>query len=192
MKRLTVLLCVLSGSAFLAACGGSGSSSTSGDSTSRGTFETKAPTKAEYIARADALCEKEAPRVKARLRRGEERVEESGGGTATEERVGAKVLHEEAAAAAEELAALKRIRPPARDAALIGSIVRHGEELARRSDEIATAIEEGEIRVGEALLTELEKQDVITKHLEHGYGFKVCGQVGLSPIPGTVGTASIG
>jgi hypothetical protein len=192
MKRLAVLLCVLCGSAVLAACGGSGSSSTSCDSTGPGNAGARAPTKAEYIARADALCGEEAPRLKARLRRGEDRVEESGEGTPGEYRAGAEALHEEAAAADAELGVFKRLEPPSGDGALIGSIVRHGERLAMRTDKIATALEEGRVRVGEEMLKGLEKESVFTNGLEQSYGFKVCGQVELGPAPDPTGTTTIG
>lgn len=165
MKLLSVLLCALPVSLVLAACGGSGSSSEAG-----------ALTKTEYIAKTDVFCEKDADPAKARLRHDEERVEEAEGGKRAEEEVGAEVLHEEAAADLAELGVLKQIEPPHADAVAIGSIVRHGERLAMRSDEIGTTLAKGEIRVAEAMLAELEKEGALAERLEQRFGFKVCGQ----------------
>jgi hypothetical protein len=191
-KLLSVLLLALPMSLALSACGGSGSPSSVSDPRGQGNPKTGVLTKAEYIAKADALCEKEAPRAKARLRRGEERVEDSEGGTRTEEEVGASVLHEEAAADLVELGPLKRLEPPHADAAVIGSIVRHGERLAMRSDEIATVLAKGETRVAEAMFEELEKEGLLTERLEQSFGFKVCGQMEAGPMPGAGTTATPG
>jgi hypothetical protein len=162
VSRVAVACAAIAGVA-IAGCGGGGADST-----------TATAGKAEYIARADAICRTE----QAKRERLEGRVADLGAITAGETHEVALLLRRAADDLTVEIMRLRALRPPAADIRTPASLLSFLSDQVAHLDGWARAYDEGnegEIRAFQIRIAEdSEKAAAVAQH----YGFKVCGGSG--------------
>ncbi|MGN6215935.1 MAG: hypothetical protein ACTHN7_03120 [Solirubrobacterales bacterium] len=174
MRRLVPLILVVA-LVFLAGCG-----SSSGDSSSA-TDGAGSLTRAEFIARADALCEVARAKQEPLRRQLEEvtrraRDEEQGGGlTDSTRRELARTLGRIVAMAEASEAQLQALKFPKADAAQLEAIFQKTESAFGASLAYGAALEQREDAKAQAIAEKANAETGETAALAKRYGFKVCG-----------------
>jgi hypothetical protein len=136
-----------------------------------------APTKAQFIARADAIC----ARTDAKLKPAQKRLKALPGESASESaayaalRSAAAALRQGATITREGIAQLQALTVPQGDASTVQKIVTALDDEAADIDNMASATASGEASAIDAA----KRAEQITKAtyggLAQGYGLKVCG-----------------
>ncbi len=155
---------------------GSGSSTTAATVTRASSPSTPAaaiaPTKAQFIVRADAICARTNAKLKpvqqrlTALARESESAVETGGSAAL--RQGAKITRE-------GIAQLQALTVPTGDAATVQKIITALDDEAADIDNMASATASGEAGAIEAAKRAEQTTKATYGGLAQGYGFKVCG-----------------
>lgn len=168
----------------LAVLAGCGSSSESSTPTSEGATSAEgSPSRAEFIARADALCAaskaKQAPlrrRVETEARRARAE-EEAGGGEVSDatRRELALTLKRILAMAETGLSRVRSLEPPAADAEQLEPIFERTESAFDSSRAYGEALEGHEDARAQALAEKGNAETSETAVLAKRYGFRVCG-----------------
>lgn len=179
MRRLAPLILVIA-LVVLAGCGSSSGSSSS--STEAGTGGEGAPTKAEFVAKADAICEaakvRQEPLRKrleevARKARGEE--QSSGGITDGARRELAQALGRIVAMSEASQSRIQALGIPKEDAGQLEAIFQKVESSFESSLAYGAALEGHEDAKAQAVAEKANTETHETAVLAKQYGFKVCG-----------------
>jgi hypothetical protein len=157
----------------IAGCGGGGTKTV----TQIGTQTSAEPlTKAEYIARADAICKVEEAK-RAEL---EQQVAELAPITSGETRVVAALLRKQADNQRAEVKELTALGPPAADAADLASLLSIlGAEITDL-DDWADAYDRRNAKEIRSSQARVAAHNAEASSLARGYGFKVCGGPGIT------------
>lgn len=152
-------------------CGGGdgGASATTGGATS-----TAAPTRAAYIAQADAICRRTNERTAGT---NEQIAEINRRATSTESALAqaAPILAEAYRSQRASVAEFRALPAPAGDAAAVDRVVAGIEEQVALIGRIADAADAGDAARMRALSAELKLTRARVRGLLQGYGFRVCG-----------------
>ena len=163
--------------ALVAGCGSS-SSSTSSSTGSSATASTSAgaPTKAEFIARADSICRqsktKYDPQVKAA--KAALSAEQKQDSAANRHALGA-ALNQEAQIAATVLNQLRALQPPPGDGATIGSYFDSVGTNINLAHQFVNAIDNNNVQALQTISQQLNRVTATAERQAKSYGFKVCG-----------------
>ena len=170
---------VIVASAVLPACGGEDDESTSPPrprATAAPETTAKpgdAPTKPEFLRKADALCAKTKRRVAPISDAIEAKV-------AAEDAAGVAVELRKAVPIADEfLARMRALTPPQGDEAIVGRYLDFVAQQKRRIRPLLEALEAEDISTIEVLAAELRQGNQRAGRLADGYGFTKCGPQGL-------------
>lgn len=185
MKRLSPLIPILVlAIVALGGCGSSSSTSSGGSTSSADTAvgEEGSLTKAEFIAKADALCEASKAKRDPLQAKVEElaqkaRGEESATGTVsdgTREEL-AKTLDRIVAIAEASLSQVQGLGPPETDASQLEAIFQITESAFAQSRAYAEALEGHEDAKAQAIAEKGDAETRETASLANQYGFEVCG-----------------
>ena len=170
MRRLgiaaTVLVCLLAA----AGCGGS-STSTATQTVTVG--HTQELTKAEWIAKADAICA-ETQEETAPLKAEANALKEAPENASTYQKL-AEVLKAGTASIPKETTALRALEPPSGDQGIIQKMIGTVEANATLGESMADALENSDLGRFEALNEQAKENTIKAKGLAQGYGLKVCG-----------------
>jgi hypothetical protein len=130
-------------------------------------------TKAEWIAKADAICaatkEETAP-----LKAEANALKEAPENASTYQKL-AEVLKAGTASIPKETAALRALEPPSGDQEIIQKMIGTVEANATLGDSMADALENSDLERFEALNEQAKENTTKAKGLAQGYGLKVCG-----------------
>jgi hypothetical protein len=148
----------------LAGCGSTASSPSTTGTTGASTGTT-GNTRAEFIAKADALCKT------AHTRQGAVHGKANAKTTATEL---VPLLRQQAAIAKSLATSLRALTPPAGDATAVGRFVHAVTELNVYSVALANSIHANHTYAARALATKLASWRQQETLLGQGYGYKVC------------------
>jgi hypothetical protein len=136
--------------------------------------ETAVPTKAQYIAQADAICRtlksQQAP-LKARVRA----LNGSSQNTPSAIKALAPLVHQSVRFSRAADAKLESLSKPTGERGTIEKLLAGYSEEARHATNFADALEHEERGAWEAAEKALAKTLGLDRSLAHGYGFKVCG-----------------
>jgi hypothetical protein len=168
--------------ALLAGCGSS-SSGTSSSPTDSGASADAPPTRAEFIAKADAICA--AARAKqaslrtkigelAKTARGEEQSKVGGISDATRREL-AEALRQVADIAGSDLPKISAIGPPEADASKLATIFGKLESVLETTRTYAAALETHEDAKAQAVAEQGNAETSESARLAKQYGFEVCG-----------------
>ncbi len=159
--------------AALAGCGGGSTSTTAATVTRVPSPSTSAvpaaPTKAQFIARADAIC----ARTDAKLKPAKKRLGAVENVVGSKE--GAAALRQAASITREGIAQLQALTVPQGDAATVQKVITALDDEAADIDNMASAAAAGEASAIEAAKQAMQTTKATYDGLAQGYGFKVCG-----------------
>jgi hypothetical protein len=147
----------------LAGCGASASTTTTTGSTGT-TGATTANTRAEFIAKADALCEATHSRQVA--------LRTDAKGKTVSQLV--PLLHQQASIAKGLATSIGALTPPVGDTAAVGRFVHAITELSVFSTALANSIHADHAYAAQALEQKLESWHEQEALLGQGYGYKIC------------------
>jgi hypothetical protein len=169
MHSRAVAIAVLLGLSGAAGCGGDDGGERSA------TAATAGPTRAAFIAEADALCR----RTNAQIAATNTRITQINR-TATSERQAledaAPLLAETYDAQRASVAELRALEPPAGDEAAVTRIVAGVEQQVAAVGQVADAAQAGDAARVRALGEDLQTTRTRVRGLFQGYGFEVCGR----------------
>jgi hypothetical protein len=170
MRVLAAAIAVSLGLAGAAGCGGD-----DGAPGGAATGAAAAPTRAAFIAEADAVCR----RTNVRIAATNARIAQINR-TATSEREAlaeaAPLLAETSAAQRESVGEIRALEPPDGDEAAVARIVAGIEQQVATVGQVADAARSGDAARVRALGAELQTTRTRVRGLFQGYGFEVCGR----------------
>lgn len=162
----TALVCLLA----TAGCGGS-SSTTATQTVTVG--HTQELSKAEWIAKADAICAATKGET-APLKAEADALQEAPDNASTYQKL-AEILKAGTASIPKETAALRALEPPAGDREILQKMIGTVEANATLGDSMADALESSDLERFEALNEQAQENTTKAKGLAQGYGLKICG-----------------
>lgn len=158
-------VCLLLAGALLASCGGSSKSSSS------------APTKAQYVAKADAICEAVGRKTAPLL----SKLEASGpallAGSATAAHEAAPLLRELHSEASASLSQLRALRAPKGDGAAIERFLSPLTNVVAAAGQAASSVSAGNASSALGLLAQVETDAQRANSAARAYGVAPCGSV---------------
>jgi hypothetical protein len=166
MRRLALLLLPL---LALSGCGGDGD-----DTTTTVTAQSGKPlTKSEYIARADAICQRGRESTAGLF----QELEQAGSSVTTGEDADhvADLLREAADQGTRVYDDLKALTPPRGDAEIIDNYLSTGFGAVVLLDNLADAYDSEDSEQISPLQSEIRTEALKAEGIAQGYGFKVCG-----------------
>jgi hypothetical protein len=166
-SALAVAVCVLG----LAGCGG-GTKTIIQSRTTTQTETGPPPTKAEFIARADAICDQYGPQ---RDRLNKQLSQYTEGVSRTQANQAAEVLRNTADVLRQEFLAIRQLPEPPADASVIDSYLSSAETTISDVDKLAAAVADYDVTRIKSVSGEMTTDGSKTQGIADGYGFKVCG-----------------
>jgi hypothetical protein len=158
--------------ALTAGCGSSGSASTS-------TPAASAPTKATFIAKADAICTTARTQLNAQQTVVNAKVAaEEANDTATNRHALGDAVTQDIAIASPLLDQLRTLEPPAGDRVIIGKYLSAVAGQITLYQQFVTAVENNDAQAIQTVSQQIQQGKASAKGLAQGYGFKVCGSGG--------------
>jgi hypothetical protein len=154
----------------VAGCGGDGESEEPSTVTQTVEEQSGALTKAEFIQRADAICQaghEEGEPLVAEFQEAQQ---------AGDAAKAADLLRQAADVADEEAGELRDLEPPPADADILDDYISAGETTIQTGRDLADAIDAGDTQAVQVLSDRFNEQTSTTQGIAQGYGFKVCGQ----------------
>ncbi len=132
------------------------------------------PTRAEYIARADAFCKTANARARKLNERARDLARGKTGLKAQLEAI-APVVEEGLKVQRESAEAFKKIEPPPADRAIVEQLHRAADELTDLVAQVGEAAEDGDVARYRQLVGQQARIRTRTRAIQRDYGFKECG-----------------
>jgi hypothetical protein len=169
MRRLAIFLLP---ALAIAACGGGSDTTTAPTQTVTAQKQGPAPTKAEFIKEADALCQQSRDEA-ASLG---QQIQDLPDPTSTEDlHESADLFREYAGILEQQAQALRQLEPPPGDEAIINNWLSTAESSLSLFRDLADAYDSGDEQEARFLNSEVGSRADQARGIAQGYGFKVCG-----------------